>query len=188
MKIASIILPKNEKIFIKEGKQLIKNIIFNNTEKTLIKNKNIVLNNAADILNPIETSRFYENVKIIAVTRDPRDIFTSMKSRQSMATPWYNVDIFIRWYKKCFDKNIYLNKNNPLILKLKFEEIIKNFDKENDKICKFLNINLKFEVDKKKHFEFNLEKSKKNIYKSKKYLSKKELSKIEKQLKNHLQW
>ena len=68
------------------------------------------------------------------------------------------------------------------------EEIIKNFDKENDKICKFLNINLKFEIEKKKYFEFNLEKSKKNIYKSKKYLSKKELSKIEKQLKNYLQW
>jgi hypothetical protein len=188
MKVASIILPKNEKIFIKEGKQLIKNIIFNNTKKTLIKNRNVVLNNAADILNPIETSRFYENAKIIVVTRDPRDIFTSMKSRQSMATPWYDVDIFIKWYKKCFDKNIYLDKKNPLILRLKFEEIIKNFDKENNKICKFLNINLKFDIEKKKHFEFNLEKSKKNIYKSKKYLSKKEFSKIEKQLKNYLQW
>ena len=188
IKVASIILLKDKKIFIKEAKEFIKKIIYNNSKKGMDKKKLLVLNNAADILNPIETSKFFKNPKIITVTRDPRDIFASMKNRQSLATPWYDVDIFIKWYKKCFDNNIFLKKKNQSILNLKFENVVNNFEKENEKICKFLKISTKFKLQKKAHFEFNLDKSKKNIQKSKKDLTKKEFYRIETKLKKHLQW
>ena len=111
-----------------------------------------------------------------------------MKSRESSATPWYNVDIFIKWYKKCFENNIYLKRKYKNILVVKFEKIVNNFHRENDKICKFLSIkkSTKLLENNKNSFDINL--SKKNIGKHKKILKKQEIRKIENSLKKFLHY
>ena len=77
--------------------------------------------------------------------------------------------------------------NNRIILKVKFENFIKNFDKENKRICKFLGIKEKY-IFKNVDYKFDIKQSSKNIGKSKKFLSFKEISLIEKKLKPYLQW
>jgi len=187
LKTISIILPKKEEVFLSEAKKYI-NSILNYYSKQNINNKTIVLNNAADITDPINSSQYFENRKILVVTRDPRDIFSSMKSRKSRAAPWYNVDTFISWYKYSFGNEKFQKKlNNKIILKIKFENFVKNFDRENKKICKFLGIREKYFL-KNVPYKFNIDDSKKNLAKSKKYLSKKEFSLIEKKLSPYLQW
>ena len=145
-----------------------------------------MLNNGGDILNPIETTKYYTNPKIITVSRDPRDIFASMKARESLATPWYDVDIFINWYKTCFDHSIY--SKNKKILNLKFEKLLLNFNRENKKICKFLAIKEKIKMRKTNYFNFDINSSKKNIGKYKKVLKYNEIQKIEKKLRRHLNY
>ena len=111
-----------------------------------------------------------------------------MKSRQSLATPWYDVNIFIKWYKHCFKNNIYLNKKNSKILILKFEHIIKNFEKENNKIINFLKIKKNIKLNEGVFFKFDLSQSEKNIRKYKKVLNKKQINLIENKLKKYLHY
>ncbi len=183
-KINSIVLFHDEKKFLFEANKFINKILVSNIGKNY--KKNIVLNNGGDILNPIETTKYYTNPKIITVSRDPRDIFASMKARESLATPWYDVDIFINWYKTCFDHSIY--SKNKKILNLKFEKLLLNFNRENKKICKFLAIKEKIKMRKTNYFNFDINSSKKNIGKYKKVLKYNEIQKIEKKLRRHLNY
>ena len=96
-------MPVNEKKFIKESRLFIKKIILNNlNKKTIHKNQNIVLNQASNIFDPINSSQYFYNRKVIIVTRDPRDIFSSMKTRKSKGPPSYDVHLFLKWFKKGF--------------------------------------------------------------------------------------
>ena len=186
MKFTNVIVPKEEKIFIKEAKIYIERII-NYASHFKVDNNNFVFNNAIDVLSPIESSRYFLNPKIIIVTRDPRDIFSSMKMGKAAAAPNYDVKIFVKWYKNYFCgkefKKILKNNN---ILHIKFEKFVHNFNIENKRLCKFLKVRENFK--QRKNSIFDLDVSKKNVGKSKKNLSKYEISFIEKTLSNNLEW
>ena len=181
-------LPVDEKRFLMEAKKYINKTILNNLEVKKLK-KNIVLNQAANLFDPINSSQYFENKKIIVVLRDPRDIFSSMKHRRPKAQPYRSVYTFIKWFKRCFDtKNFKKNLKHKDILVINFEDFVTNFDKENKKLCKFLNISNSFKLNKNYSKLFNLEFSKKNIYKSKFNLTSYEFNLIKKKLKKFLLW
>lgn len=183
-------IPVSEKIFIVESQKYMKKVMLNNIgKKKLDIKKPIILNQAANLFNPIESSQYFKNRKIIIVTRDPRDMFSSMKTRKSKGTPGYDVKIFVRWFKECFDQSSFKKKTqDKLILKIKYENFINNFSEENVKICKFLNISPNYKFKKNIVKPFNLNLSKKNIYKSKKFLTRFENDFIKKKLRKFLQW
>ncbi len=187
-KLFPIILPVNKEKFIKEAKKYISNVIKSNS-KYRFRNENLVLNNGAEILDPIESSKYYKNPKIICVLRDPRDIFCGMKMRQANSTPSYDVKLFIKWYKHNFT-NYKFQKilKDKRILVVKFENFVLNFKRENKRICRFLNIKEKNNFKKNSLNSFDIKFSRSNVYKSKKFLSKNEYQLIKKQLKNYLQW
>jgi len=187
-KLFPIILPVNKKKFLKEAKKYISNVLKSNC-KFRFRNENLVLNNGADILDPIGSSKYYKNPKIICVLRDPRDIFCGMKMRQANSTPSYDVKLFIKWYKHHFT-NYKFQKilKDKRILVVKFENFALNFKKENKRICRFLNIKEKNNFKKNSLNIFDIKFSRSNVYKSKKFLSKSEYQLIKKQLKNYLQW
>ncbi len=186
MKITNIITPKNNKIFIKESRIYIEKIL-KYASLFKVNSKNVVLNNAIDVMNPIDSSRYFKNPKIIIVTRDPRDIFSSMKVGGAGAAPNYNVKIFVEWYKHYFgSKDFKKSLKNKKILHVKFENFLNNFDYENERLCKFIGVKKNFIL--KKNCIFDLNTSKKNIAKSKKNLKKSEIKLIEKKLINFLQW
>ena len=188
MKILPIIIPVDKNKFLKLSKKYIGDVIQSSIKKN-ISSSRIVLNNAANITDPIYSSQYYPNRKIICVTRDPRDIFSGMKMRQANSTPWQNVNIFIDWFKYFFaNKKFQEILKDKKILHVKFENFVNNFEKENSRIIKFLNLSKKINFKTGTENIFNLNYSKKNIYKSKKYLTKYELKLIEKRLKNFLQW
>lgn len=182
-----IIVPVKKEKFIKESKKYINRIIENNLNKKLYKNAKIVLNQSINIFDPTESSKYFENSKIIYVTRDPRDMFSSMRFNKAGAAPWMNVDYFIEWYKYYFDNHEFKRKlKNKDILHVKFENFVTDFKKENSRICKFLKINSNFKLVDKNCF-FDLNASKKNLFKYENYLSKNENNKIKNQLKKFLQ-
>jgi len=185
-KFTNIIVPKDKNTFIKEAKIYLEKVI---TKATInnVKNKNIVLNNAIDVFNSIESSKYFKNPKIIIVLRDPRDIFSSMKVGKAGAAPYYDVNIFINWYKHFFcGKDFKKILDNKKILKINFENFINNFDKENIRLCNFIGVKRQFKLVDKSNFDIDI--SKKNIGKSKKNLSKNEITKIEKKLSKFLKW
>ncbi|MDB4613187.1 sulfotransferase [Candidatus Pelagibacter sp.] len=168
-------LPIVEKKFIIETKKYLHKITYKKN------NQNVLLNQSINVLNIKEHQKFFSNCKVVVVTRDPRSIFSSMKSRNSFAFPGKDVKIFINWYQDLFKKLKTQKKmNNTLIIK--YENFLENFDQEKKRLCKFININTRMNSG------FNVNSSKKNLYKAKKILTTKELKLIEKNLKSYLQW
>ncbi len=179
--IFKVKIPKNEKIFLSETKKYLKKIFRANIKN--INNKNIVLDQSTNFWEPEIINKYIDNCKIILVTRDPRSIYYSMKSRESFAYPGYDLKIFVEWYKYIMTKKKKISKKfNNKIIELKFENFIVNFNKEKKKLNDFLEI--KQDVKDKFDHEF----SKKNLYKAKYKLNKYELSFIKRKLKDYLQW
>ena len=125
-------------------------------------------------------SKYFDNVKVIVVDRDPRDLFILNKMYWKEGwIPTDDVDIYIDWFKTIRGNRLKNNYDNALFIR--FEDLIVNYEKTLDKIIKFL------ELDKKNHTKklerFNPEKSKKNfrVWKnSTKYIY--EINKIQKEL------
>ena len=173
-------IPVNEDQFLIETKKFL-NSIFNSNCKNL-KRKNIILDQATNFWRPEIFSKYFDNFKVILVTRDPRSVYYSMKSRGSYAYPGYDLKKFTKWYAEILKNNKFSNiKNNKNLIHLKFENFFKD-DFDNSKLYKFLNI------PKKSVKNFDYKFTKNNIYKAKKNLSKYELRYLEKNLKNYLQW
>ena len=182
-----IIVPVKKEKFVEESIKYINKIVENNLKKKLNKKSKIILNQTINIFDPIESSKYFLNKKIIYVTRDPRDMFSSMKYNRAGAAPWMNIDYFIEWYKYYFDNLEFKKKlRNKDILHVKFENFVTNFTKENKRICKFLKISSDFKLKKENCF-FDLNVSKKNLTKYENYLSKNENDKIKNRLKKFLQ-
>ena len=106
-------IPVKEKIFFLETKKYL-NKIFNFNKKN-IKNKKLILDQATNFWNPLIVNKFFENPKIIVVTRDPRSIFYSMKSRQSFAYPGYDIKTFCCLVQGNYEKKKYIKKNIKII-------------------------------------------------------------------------
>ena len=177
-KFLQMVLPVDEKTFINESIKFVDKVLYSQTSN---KKKNIVIDQGANFWKPELSTIFYSNKKIILITRDPRSIFASMKLRKSLSYPGNNVNIFINWYESIISR-IRLFKNSKNILLIKYENFIINHDSESKKLLKFLKIK---KIEKN---TFNIDDSRKNIYKADKVLTKKEKHLIETKLKKYLQW
>ena len=84
-----------------------------------MKKKNIVIEQGGNFISPISSTKYYgENREIIFVKRNPKAIFWSMKRRNSLAYPGYDVKIFVEWFKKIHEK-INLKEFDKIIVNLK---------------------------------------------------------------------
>ena len=173
-----MIIPKKKKIFLKESQLLLKGIFeINLNEKNRF--KNIILNQGLNIFNPLSSVKFYGKAKCIIVLRDPKSIFYSMKSRKSFGYPGYNLDLFIDWYKKYFEKFKKIKSKN--ILYIQFEKFFLNSKSEIKKLSNFLGEEIAY-----KNFDFI--KTEKNLFKAKNFLKVSEMNKIDKKLKKYIFW
>ena len=177
VKFCKMRIPVEKKIFLKNTKIFLNKILYILSGKK----KNYVIDQGGNFWDPIKSTQYFDRRKIILVTRDPRSIFSSMKTRKSLAYPGHNIRIFCEWYKNIM-KNYNTVKESNLLIKIKYEKFINDYDNQSKKLCKFLSIK------KLSKFDYNINISKKNLYKAKNNLTKSELNYISKKLKKFLQW
>ena len=170
-------MPHNEEKFLFETRNLVDKLCLSGKKS---KNQNIILDQSASYWRPDDYFKYFKNLKIIIVNRDPRSIYYSMKSRNSKAYPSSDVIIFSKWYKSIREKQKKIK--NKKIYYIQYENFLENFEKEVKKLNNFLNIkdNIKS--------TFNLELSRKNVYKARNNLNSKDLNYIKKTLKKYLNW
>ena len=98
-------------------------------------------------------SRYVENLKVIVVDRDPRDIYLLEKELwKGTIAPTNNVEIFCDWYK--WTRELYYSDDRCMnCLNLKFEDLIYKYEETLNKIERFFG--LKPENHKKKKEFFN---------------------------------
>ena len=140
----------------------------------------IVLDQLVPSTNIERYQNYFYNLKTIIVDRDPRDIYILEKEKwKDNVIPAENIFDYVKWFKLTRENTDYKNEN---ILKVKFEDLIYNYENKVNDILKFLNINEKEHKLKKKYF--NPEVSKHNTQLWKKFSKyEKEIEIIEKELK-----
>jgi len=148
--------------------------------------------------------KWWPNVKILCLVRDPRDIYASYKKRDIQNNrPLTKVDALVFTWRKSIETVQYLlNKLGPeQCMLIKYEELVSNKEKNISKIASFLEIHFNDSLltptkghgyvdwygnaatGKKKQ---GIDSNEKNKYE--KYLSNKEINKIESLLEEHMKW
>lgn len=142
-----------KKMSIEDYRKLV-NSLLNSFFNILPKSKMLVLDQFfADSENDIEKKNAYvNNIRIINVQRDPRDVFCFGKSKQIKWIP-SDVDVFIKWYRANLD-NV-LSCNNMQVMNLRFEDIVCDYENEVKKIFHFLDIDNHNHIHAKKYFDPN---------------------------------
>ncbi len=176
--LLNMCLPVDEKKFFEYSEMYLNNIFSNKINSKT--SKNLVINQGGNFWYPISSTKYYgNNSYIILVTRDPKGIFWSMKRRNSLSYPGHDIKVFVKWYRSIMNK---IDKNEfKKIIHIKYENFFSNFESEKNNLCSKLDI----EVEIKN--EFNLEHTKKNLFKFKDNLKSEEIEYINRELKEFIQ-
>ncbi len=134
----------------------------------------ILLDQCGSGWNPIESTKYFSNCKVVLITRDPRDQFVEIKHYKNGGS----VEGFVDWYKEMQEKLEVIN--NSKILLIRFEDFVRKNEKFVKLICNHLSL------PANKSTSYNSEYSKKNIGKFKQFITQKELQIIENQLGKYI--
>lgn len=159
-------------------------------EKSSASNKkNIVLNNAFEPFQPLNSQKFFNNVKSIIVDRDPRDIYISAYvngwvggSNVGKAVTGKNVEDFISRFKLYRQSNDNQNKN---VLKIQFEDIILDYDSTVSRILNFLQESPDIHKNKKKIFSPEFSKRNVSMWKTSDFKLGVQINRIENELADY---
>lgn len=134
----------------------------------------VLLNQAGSGWNPIESTKYFSDCKVVLVTRDPRDQFLEIKQYKKATS----VLDFVDWYKEMQQRLKQIK--DVKLLQIKFEDFIYKNDKMINVLCDHMSISLDILSN------YQVELSKNNIGKYKKSLSQKELDFIEHHLSAYI--
>lgn len=128
------------------------NKIIKNIKGIDSKNKIIAMDQLVAPNDITRYSRYFENLKVIVIDRDPRDLYllNEMYWKEGWI-PSSEINMFIKWFKKTRECYKDIN-NNENALYIKFENLIYNYDFEINRIYNFLDIREETHIKKKKYF------------------------------------
>lgn len=175
--------PERE-VFIKKTKKYVNEIV----NAISLKNngvKNIILDQAIPLPKPLKAMNYFENVKMIIVDRDPRDIYIDLINRKAFIgddlSRGGNVEKYIEWHRALHEPLEELN--DPRILRVKFEDLVYKYEDTLKVITSFLGEENGNHVNKKKFFKPSI--SSENIGLYKKYKKQDEIIEIYNSLKEY---
>lgn len=103
--------------------------------------------------------KYFNNLKIIQVDRDPRDLYLLNELFWKEGwIPSFNVDQFINWFRFLRNQDC-CNKIDGCLLKIKLEDFIYNYDDTEKEIISFLGLDINDHILKKKVFNPELSKN-----------------------------
>ena len=136
--------------------------------------KYILLNQAGSGWNPVNSTDYFPNRKVILVVRDPRDQYCELKKHKNARS----VSEYIGWYKEMMLR--IESVDSDFIKIVRFEEFVERHSVVSDEVCDFLSI------DKGLYSNYDSVASSKNIGIYRELLDKDELRLIERHLKEYV--
>ena len=127
----------------------------------------VLLNQAGSGWNPVESTKYFGDRRVVLVTRDPRDQFAELKMHKKAC----NVDEFIKWFRQLEYRINALD--NSIVMRIGFENFVREHDSWVAAICGYLG------VAPDVASSYQLRDSAKNVGKYTLFLSKEEIFKIE---------
>ena len=134
----------------------------------------VLLNQAGSGWNPIESTKYFSNCRVVLVTRDPRDQFVEIKQYKKATS----VLGFIDWYREMQQRLKQIKDVN--LLHIQFEDFVYKNDKMLNELCNHMSLSPGV------FSNYQADLSKDNIGKYKKSLSQKELNMIEHHLSAYI--
>ncbi len=119
-------------------------------------------------------------IKLIAVYRDPRDVFVTGINLNEDWIP-HEVETFVRWYRRQLEPYLRLSHNDFRLFR--FEDLVLKYDEMVVDIEKFLGIDPKSHT--RRHAAFNPEVSQKNIGLHRKFSNEKSVAAITESLREY---
>lgn len=126
--------------------------------------------------NTMRYCRYFDSIKVVAIDRDPRDLYYLEKYYWKGSIVPSEPEMFVNWYKTTRAHKKYELGEENYVLRIQFEDLVFKYDLVVSEIEKFTGLKEENHVEYKKHF--NPQKSKDNIGKWKN--DKKEYSNIRK--------
>lgn len=146
----------------------------------------IVLQNAFEPFNPDRSLKYFDFAKCIIVDRDPRDNYVAQKKLLPIYIPveiGVPVRQFINRYRIHRKASKKFNDGNKDVLRIKFEELVMEYENTLDKIFEFLGEDKSIHIHPKRYFDPAI--SIKNVGIWKNYRKKEEIAMIENELKEY---
>ena len=129
--------------------------------------------------------RYFNDIKVVVVDRDPRDIFVLEKYVWKDGVIPTEVKEFCKWFKYTREHRKYENLNDNNVQFIQFEDMIFHYDYITSRLIEWLNLDERMHFEKRK--KFNPDKSIKNIQCWKKInCNIEEIYYIENELKDYL--
>ncbi|MCI9281078.1 MAG: hypothetical protein HFI49_02310 [Bacilli bacterium] len=179
MKISYI----KDKDFYRYANQYIYNII----DIIGKKRKNIIMDQLLLPFNLYRIDNYFDDrLKVVVVERDPRDVYILNKyiwQEKQIGVPFpLEVNEFCEYYKKMRESEIKCDSKK--VLRIKFEDLIYNYDNVLSKIEKFLNFKKEDHIKPKNRFNPDLSIKNTQLFNEEKYNE--EIKIIEEKLKKYL--
>lgn len=177
-----ICLPTKDEFYYKSH-----NYIYKVIEEISEGKKNVILDQFLLPFNLYRIDNYFDNkLKVIVVERDPRDVYILNKyiwNQKGLTVPMpTEVNAFCEYYSRMRKSEIECKSKK--ILRIKFEDLIYNYDLELKKIMEFLNFTEKDHISPKKRFNPDISIKNTQLFNSKIY--DKEIKIIEKKLSEYL--
>lgn len=148
---------------------------------------NIILDQFLLPFNLFRVDNYFDDrLKAIAVERDPRDVFIINKyiwQKKQICVPFpLDVNEFCSFYKKMRESEKECNSNK--VLRIRFEDLIYNYDDEVKRITKFLGFTSKDHINKKSRFDPDISIKNTQLFRKKEYQEESKI--IERELEKYL--
>lgn len=102
--------------------------------------RGVAINQGGSFWNPNSSTRYYgDSRRIIVVTRDPRDIFSEVKSI-GYSYPGESATKFCSWYKEIMDRRSAPEWMDSNVLHIGFEDFVTSFQDEKKRLDSFLGL------------------------------------------------
>lgn len=129
--------------------------------------------------------RYFNDIKVCVVDRDPRDIFLLDKYEWKDGVIPSDVELFCKWYKYTRSHRKTESFADDRLKFIQFEDLIYNYDRVSKEIDSWLNLDESLHKDKFKHFNPSVSINNTQTWKRIKY-KKGEVEYIEKELAEYL--
>lgn len=177
-----ICLPTKSEFYEKTNKYIYKLINIISDES-----KNIILDQLLLPFNLYRIDNYFDDkLRVIVVERDPRDVFILNKyiwpKKEANVPMPTNVDEFCDYYDRMRKSEII--KVSDKVLRIKFEDLIYNYEDEVKKIIRFLGFKKEDHIDKFKRFNPDISIKNTQLFNNKLYNN--EVKIIELKLKKYL--
>lgn len=124
-------------------------------------NDYLMVDQLIPVTNTMRYTRYFDEVKVICVDRDPRDIYYCEKNFWKGGVVPTDPKKFVDWYLATREHKKYEQDDACIVLRIEFEDLIFNYEETVKKIENFLGLDNKHHVAPKSRFNPDI--SSKNV-------------------------